>query len=109
MSRRTGSFPTYTKLDLSPEKWPKQYWDSCLQCQRCGFRWPNEEHFNVSPCCIANVNLINESPEIRWPNALTELLRANFEMFYNQWNDGLEDEELCHETVKGEIPSVAIT
>lgn len=100
MSRTDGKFPTYTKLDVSPDEWPLSYWDKSRQCSSCGFQWPHPHIFEPSPCCSEPTNLIDSPPELRWPEAVSKLLNARFEKFYFEYNAGVDDEQLPWDDVK---------
>lgn len=100
MSRYDGSFPKYVKLDLHSDEWPLGYWDQARECSSCGFHWPHPHLFEPSPCCNEPTNLIDGSPEIRWPEAISRLLLARFNRWYEEYNEGVSDEQLPWEDVK---------
>lgn len=95
MSRSNNSFPSYVKLDINPAR-PKKGWDDgCRRCSECGKSWPNIASFSPSPCHNVTAGIVKTSPpDMTWPAAVKELLRAKFNKYYEQWNEGTSDEEL---------------
>lgn len=95
MSRSDGTFPPYAKLDVDPTEWPDDYWDSSRTCP-CGKQWPAIGLFGISPCCGKSTTLTESSvPDMRWPDAITALLRARFDSWYTDYNENVEDETLA--------------
>ena len=101
MSRRSGAFPTYEKLDFHPDIWPDYYYESSKQCAKCGFKWPNiREIEDSSPCCGGILVAGDETPSLRWPDMIEFLKKCRFEKFYDEWNEGVEDDQLIWEEMK---------
>jgi hypothetical protein len=100
MSRHDGSFPEYTKIDVSPDEWPLGYWEKARECTGCGFNWPHPHLFEPSPCCNEPTNLIDGTPGLRWPEAVAKLLSVRFERWYDEYNEGVSDEQLPWEDLK---------
>lgn len=101
MSRNTGEFPHYTKLDLDPEVWPSNYWQASNKCPTCELHWPATHLFNTTPCCNDDAEKDeHNAPDMRWPDAIKSLLSKRFEELYEQYNDGITDEQLVWEDVK---------
>lgn len=94
MSRTDGVFPKYTKLDISLDDWPKGYWDKSRECSLCGTKWPHPHIFEPSVCCEEPTNLVEAPPDSRWPEAVAQLLTARFDKLYDEYNEGLEDDQL---------------
>lgn len=105
MSRSDGTFPPYYRVDLDPNVWPQKYWDSARRCLGCELRWPNTLSFELCPHCGAGTEVSQSPPDMRWPEAIRELLKFRFETWYEAYNDGLTDEQIVWEDVKtnGEI------
>lgn len=99
MSRSDGQFPPYTKLQLDPNEWPSDFFTKSRECVECGFLWPHPHVFDPTPCCNAGANIVDVAPDIRWPDALKRLLEARFNLWYEEYNDGLADEQLDWESV----------
>lgn len=98
MSRSTGTFPRYTKLEISPNDWPKNYYNSCRYCEVCEFNWPASHLFIDCPFCGERTDIDDANPpDIRWPDAINHLLNARFEKFYEKYNEDLTDEQLIWE------------
>jgi len=107
MSRSTGTFPSYTRIDLDPEHWPADYWGSSLVCQACETRWPSHDLFKRSPCCDIGTQLDeNNAPDMRWPDAIKAHLTRSFEQFYEQYNEGTTDQELSVSDFDFEITEI---
>lgn len=93
--RSDGTFPSFNKIDVDPHIWPEKYWDSSRVCPNCGTNWPAIGYFAISPCCDQTTALtFNQSPDMRWPEAVFELLSWRFEKFYSEYNEGVTDEAL---------------
>lgn len=110
MSRSNGEFPTYKKLNIDPDEWPADYFDTARQCVGCAFLWPHPHIFDPSPCCNVETELVEGSPDIRWPDAVKRLHQARFSRWYDEYNEGLEDEQLAWEEVlsHGELDQLKI-
>lgn len=105
MSRSNGTFPRYIKLDVDPDQWPTNYFSSCQYCEVCEMRWPASHLFSICPRCAEKTEVdTHNAPDIRWPDAIRELLTARFEDFYEQYNEGLTDEQLAWDEVKQTAP-----
>lgn len=104
MSRSSGKFPRYTKLKIDPDEWPANYFGSCRYCDVCEMCWPTSHLFTACPKC-GEETVIDEqrSPDIRWPDAVKELLTSRFEALYDQYNEGLTDEQLAWNQTKQEL------
>jgi len=94
MSRSDGKFPVYTRLDIDVEEWPQGYYEKARQCEGCGLKWPHPHVFDVSPCCDAKTMLIEDAPDMRWPDAVKALHEARFTRLYEEYNDGVQDDQL---------------
>ncbi len=95
MGRSTGVFPRNIRLDIDPAKWPDNYYDRSYQCTECGENWPHTHLFSAkSMCCDANTQSKKESPSMRWPDAVFSLLSKRFDRFYDEYNEGITDDEL---------------
>lgn len=99
MSRSDGEFPTYTKLEIDPDTWPADYFDKARMCVGCGLHWPHPHLFDPSPCCNCETEVIESAPDMRWPDAVKRLHEARFDRWYEDYNDGLEDEQLAWEGI----------
>lgn len=99
MSRSDGKFPAYTKLEIDSEKWPPNYFDKARQCIGCGLLWPHPHLFDPSPCCDCETTVVENMPDMRWPEAVKRLHQVRFDRWYDEYNDGLEDEQLAWEEV----------
>ena len=109
MSRRDGNYPPYAKLEYSKNDPPEGWNDGARRCIGCKKDWPNVPEFSPSPCCNYQAGIVADAlPEMTWDTALTELKRFRFERFYEKWNDGASDIELCwnnHEPISDEVIS----
>jgi hypothetical protein len=105
MSRSDGKFPSYVKLEIDPDQWPENYHDKARQCVGCAKLWPHPHLFDPSPCCDCETEVVEATPDMRWPDAVHHLLEARFNRWYEEYNDGLADEQLAWEEVitHGEI------
>lgn len=101
MSRSDGTFPHYLKLEVDSEQWPSNYFDSSRYCDVCEMRWPSSHLFVSCPRC-GEATEIDQSnaPDLRWPEAVKELLIARFNYYYDEYNEGLSDEQLAWEEIK---------
>jgi hypothetical protein len=100
MGRSNGEFPTYFKLEIDANIWPAKYWDRSRQCNHCKKKWPQSSYFGKSPCCGQDTQVVNSPPDLRWPEAVQQLLESRFEKLYSEWNEGIPDEELEWEDIK---------
>lgn len=101
MSRSTGTFPRYTKLDIDSEKWPNDYFNSSRFCESCETHWPASHLFSTCPIDGEETKIDEHNkPDLRWPDALKTLLNARFDILYEEYNEGLTDEQLAWEAVK---------
>ena len=106
MNRTDGKFPAYEKIEIDPEVWPTNYWDSSLKCPSCATLWPNQVLFIMTPCCKVKAKInTGEAPDMRWPEAVKRLLTARFERIYDEWNEGYTDEQLLMEDELADIKS----
>lgn len=108
MARADGSFPKYTRLELSLEDSPPDYWTAgARKCMRCNKLWPALDAFKQAPCCNSETNrckrvhdlenpgaMKNAIPEMTWRQAYRELMEFRFELLYFIWNEGITDEQL---------------
>lgn len=95
MSRSTGSFPHYTKIDVDPNEFPKDYWNASQVCPNCETRWPSSHLFSITPCCGEKATVdTHAAPDMRWPDAIKSLLTVRFENFYEKYNEGKSDDQL---------------
>jgi hypothetical protein len=95
MSRSDGTFPNYVRLDIDPDVWPEDYWNRAFVCKGCGTAWPATHLFDPSPCCNAMGWPVDAPPEMRWPEAVAALKAARFGAIYDEWNEGVDDEQLA--------------
>lgn len=100
MSRTDGKFPEYAKLTIDPKNWPNKYWETSRACKVCEYRWPYVPLFYRSPCCGADTEVIEEPPNLRWPEAISQLIYSRFERYYEEYNEGVPDDQLDWEDVK---------
>ena len=99
MTRSDGKYPEYLKLDIDPENSPGNYWRvGALECKACQKLWPNNKVFHgLSLCCNAEMTKRkDEVPDVTWREATKDLLYRNFEVFYAEWNEGVEDQQLFY-------------
>lgn len=95
------TFPHYTRLDLDPEVFPPNYWAASNKCPTCELHWPTSHLFSTTPCCGDEAEKDeHNAPDMRWPDAIKSLLSKRFEDLYDQYNDGITDEQLAWEDVK---------
>jgi hypothetical protein len=95
MGRLSGTFPPYSKIDVDPEEWPDNYWESSRECPQCKKHWPAIGLFHESPCCGASTILTEkEVPDMRWPDAVKALLTHRFNRWYDEYNEDIDDEKL---------------
>jgi hypothetical protein len=99
MGRSDGSFPSYKKLDVHPAEWPKNYYHSSRSCIQCGLRWPDQEIFSPTPCCNSRTLKSELAPEMRWVEACKRILESRFDEFYEEYNEGLTDDQLILDEV----------
>lgn len=102
MGRLNGTYPSYSRLKFDPEIWPDHYWDKCRECTNCEeICWPALDEFKTSPCCTAPTKVVEGiSPNIRWPEALKQLLTFRFDTWYDKYNENVSDERLHWEDLK---------
>lgn len=94
MARSDGRYPEYKQLDVHPEKPPPGYWElGVRECISCKTHWPNLLMFVPSPCCHDDTLVRDDAPPPVWRNAIRDLLRAKFERYYEEWNEGSNFEE----------------
>lgn len=109
MPRSDGTFPRYTKLEIDPELWPANYWESSRRCQGCEISWPNTHLFNTCPDCGGPTAVDSTTaPDIRWPDAVSRLLASRFERFYETYNEGINDEQLTwdEQSISDEVKGI---
>lgn len=94
MSRSDGEFPKYQRLEIDENEWPVDYWESHRRCSSCGAKWPDTVAFAVSPCCGNPTTRDSGPPDLRWDKAISALKHREFEKFYEEWNEGVSDEQL---------------
>ncbi len=94
MSRSDGKFPALTKLQIDPDVWPSNYYAKSQRCTECNENWPMPHLFRPSVCCDAPTKPSDNAPDMRWPEAVTQLLQRRFERYYDEYNEGFTDEEL---------------
>lgn len=96
MSRKDGEFPPYTKLRYHKDSPPEGWNEGARRCIECKKDWPNLPEFAPSPCCNQQCGVVGDAtPEGTWRTAYAELLKFRFERYYEKWNDGASDIELC--------------
>lgn len=70
----------------------------------CNKDWPNISVFSPSPCCNAQAGVVaTAQPEMTWGRAVKELMYFRFERYYENWNEGVTDEEMTWLDL-GEMP-----
>lgn len=96
MSRSDGTYPGYVKLTYSKTNPPEDWDEGARRCIQCKKNWPNLSEFSPSPCCNHQAGIVADAtPDTNWPDAYSDLLRFRFDRFYEKWNDGATDIELC--------------
>lgn len=99
MSRTDGNFPPYSKLEYSKQNPPDGWNVGSRRCIGCKKDWPNVADFSPSPCCNYQAGVVADGfPDMDWETAYIELMRFRFERYYEKWNDGATDIELCWNT-----------
>lgn len=96
MSRTDGQFPPHIKLDYDKNTPPEGWNNGARRCIACKKDWPNMPEFSPSPCCDQQAGTVMDTvPDMNWRVAYAELLKFRFEKYYEKWNDGVSDVELC--------------
>lgn len=96
MSRSDGEFPLYTKLDYNVDDPPEGWNQGCRRCATCKKNWPNIPGFSPSPCCNYQTGIVADgTPDMSWQDAYRELMNFRFDRFYEKYNEGASDVELC--------------
>jgi hypothetical protein len=99
MARSDETFPAYAKLDYSKDNPPKLWDQGCRRCSVCKRNWPNVPEFSPSPCCNHQAGIVADGmPDMDWPSAYHDLQMFRFERFYEKYNEGTSDVELCWNT-----------
>ena len=94
MARSDGNFPVVSRLDIDPKIWPQKYYAASQVCRECETAWPISHLFAPSVCCDAPTRTSNNAPDMRWPEAVSSLLTARFDRYYDEYNEGVSDAEL---------------
>lgn len=91
---KNRKYPEYNKLDIDSEVVPENYYDSSAVCKGCGTRWPNIGFFNKrSLCCYTEITISSIQPDFTWKDAVSKLNHIRFEVFYEKFNNGLNETE----------------